>query len=98
MQVGGPEAAAVEVGAADGTEVSGERVEPNVENVRFLAGNGNPPANRGARDAEIAQAAFDEREDLIAARFGLNEVRILFVKIEQNVLKRRELEESNCLR
>ena len=48
MQIGGPEAALFVVGAADGAEVGGERVEPDVENVRLFAGNGNAPANRGA--------------------------------------------------
>ncbi len=47
----------------------------------------------GARDAEIAQAAFDEGEYFIAAGFRLNEVGILFVEIEQDVLERGELEE-----
>src|ERR1700684_3326014 len=93
MQVGGPEATALVLRATDGAEICSESVEPDIENMRLLAGNGNAPADRSARDAEIAQATFDEGEDFIAARFGLNEVGILSVEIEQDVLKRRELEE-----
>src|SRR5207244_11825004 len=78
--------------SADGAEVRGKRVEPDVKNVRFLARNRDAPANRGARNAQIFQTAFDEADNFVLARFRLNESRILFVKIEQRFLKRRQLE------
>jgi hypothetical protein len=60
MQIGGPETAALVFRASYGAEVSGEGVEPNVEDVGLFAGDRDAPADGGARDAEIAQAAFDE--------------------------------------
>src|SRR5258705_1802853 len=93
MQIGGPHAALFVVGTPDGAEVGGEGVKPNVDNVRLLAGNGNTPADRSASDAEIFQAAFDESEDFVFATFGLNEIGILFVEIEQRLLKHGKFEE-----
>jgi len=74
MKIGGPESGFLILRAADGAEIRRERVEPDVKNVRLLTGNGNAPANRGARDAEIAEAAFDEAENFVAAGFGLDEI------------------------
>ena len=34
--------------------------------MRFFTGNRNAPTNRGASDAEIAEAAFDEGEERLA--------------------------------
>ncbi len=44
VEIGGPVATLFEVGAADGAEISGEGVEPDVEDVRFFAGNGECPS------------------------------------------------------
>ncbi len=46
MQVGGPETAAFVFRATYSAEVSGEGVEPDVEDVRLFAGNRNAPADR----------------------------------------------------
>ena len=51
MHIGGPHAALFVIRAADGAEIGGERVEPDVEDVRLFAGHGNAPADGGARDA-----------------------------------------------
>src|SRR5208337_2167117 len=72
MHIGGPHAALFVVGAAHGTEIRGERVEPDVEDMRLFAGDGNAPADSGAGDAEILQAAFNEADDFVFAAFGLN--------------------------
>src|SRR5260370_36762413 len=88
MQIGGPHAALFVVGTADGAEIGRERVKPNVENVWLFTGDGNAPAEGGARNAEIFQAAFDEADDFVFAAFRLNEIGIFFIEIEQRVLKR----------
>src|SRR5258707_2495515 len=97
MEIGGPESGFLILRAADSAEIRGQRIEPDVKNVRLFAGNGNAPANRSTSDAQIAQAAFDEAENFIAARFRLDEFRMLGVPIEQRFLKSRKLEEIVCL-
>src|SRR5258705_5645437 len=77
---------------ADGAEIRGESIKPDIENVRLFSRNGNAPADRGARDAEIAEAAFDEAENFVAARLGLDEIRMLGIPIEKRLLECRELE------
>ena len=56
------------------------------------AGPGNAPFERGAADGEVAQAAADEGDDFIAARFRLDEFRMVAVIIQQRLLELRELE------
>src|SRR5205814_6924723 len=93
VHVGGPVSLFFIIGAAHGAEIRGERVEPNVKNVRLFTGNGDAPSNRSAGNAQIAQAAFDEAQYFVAARFRLDEFRMLGVPIEKRLLKRREFEE-----
>src|ERR1700676_53714 len=93
MQVGGPVALLLVLRAANGAEIGGQRVEPDVKNVRLFSGNRNAPADGGASDAEIFEAAFDEAEDFVLSGLGLNEIGIFFVEIEQRLLERREFEE-----
>src|SRR5437879_3498012 len=92
VHVGGPITLLLVIGTAHGAEISSQRVEPDIKNVRLFARNGNAPANRSPRDAEIAQAAFDKAKNLVAARFRLDEFWMLGVPIEQRFLKRGKLE------
>ena len=92
MNIGGPEACLLVLRAADSAEIRGQRVEPDVKDVRLFAGNGNAPANGSARDAEIAEASFDEAKNFVAASFGLDEIGMLGVPIEKWLLERGELE------
>src|SRR5579883_2289712 len=93
MQVRGPHTTLFPFGAADGAEIRGEGVEPDVEDVRLFAGNGNAPADGGAGDAEVFQAAFDEADDFVSASFRLNEFGILAIEIEQRFLESGKFEE-----
>src|SRR5690242_6601780 len=93
MQIRRPHAAAFKLRPADRAETGRERVEPNIKDMWLFAGNGDAPANRRARNAEIFEAAFHETYNLVAARLRLDKIRILFVKIEQRLLKRGQLEE-----
>ncbi len=92
MEIGGPESRLFILRATDGAEIRRERVEPDVKHVWFFAGNGNAPTNRSARDAQVAEAALDEAENFVAARFGLNEIRMFGVPIEERLLECGELE------
>src|SRR5207253_6132203 len=93
VHVSGPVTLLFVIGAAHGAEIRGERVEPNVKNVRLFTGNRNAPTNRSASDAQIAQAALDKAQYFVAPRFRLDEFRMLGVPIEKRLLKRREFEE-----
>ncbi len=55
--------------------------------------HGDAPFDAGARDGEIVQPAFHERDDFVAARVGLDPFRVLLVEIQQALLEGRELEE-----
>ena len=90
MEVGGPEAAAF-----DGGPVSHERVEPDIENVAGVVGDGDAPLDGCAADREVLQLfVFEEGEDFVAAGFGLKELRIVFVQLDQLVLKGGEFKEE----
>ena len=88
VQVGGPE-----VLAFDRAHVSGQRVEPDVEDVVAFDRHRDAPLDGRAADRKIVQPLLDERDHFVAARLGLDEIRLLFVELQQLVLKRRELEE-----
>ena len=90
MQIGGPEA--VLVGrAVDGADVADQRVEPDVGHV--FAFERNAPFDGGAGDRKVLQTAAHEADDFVAARFGLDEIGIVLVMLQQLVREGRELEE-----
>ncbi len=87
---------AVGVGAvseADGREVVGERVEPHVGDVLRVPRERNAPFERGAADREVAQAALDQPDRLVAAMFGCERLGVSCVPVEEAVLETREAEE-----
>ncbi len=92
MKIGGPVTCLFILRAADGAKIRGQRVEPNVKDVRLFAGYGNAPTNRSARDAQIAEAPFNKAENFVAAGFGLDEIGMLGVPIEERLLECGELE------
>src|SRR6266446_7826008 len=93
FDIGRPVSNFLVIRAADSTEIRGQRIEPDVKNVWLLARDGNAPANCGARDAEIAEAAFDKAENFIAAGFRLDKIRVLGIPVEKRFLKGRQFEE-----
>ncbi len=78
-----------------------KRVKPDVNHVLWVAGNRDAPFERAPADGEIAQAALHKSDDLVAARFWTDKVRLLFVQLQQLVRERRELEKviifADCL-
>src|SRR4051794_37162403 len=58
------------VGKADTGDVVGERVDPDIHHVLFVAGHLDAPVERRAGNREIAQAALDEAHHLVLAESG----------------------------
>ena len=61
------------IGIADTGQIIGQRVEPDVHDMVRAARNLHPPVEAGARDRQVAEAALDEAQHLVAAAVGLNE-------------------------
>ena len=93
MEIGRPVSNLPIIRTPDSAKIRGQRIEPDVKNVWLLARNRNAPANRGTRDAEIAEAAFDETENFVAARLRLDELWALGVPIKKRFLKGRKFKE-----
>src|SRR5581483_3712859 len=87
VQLGGPQ-----VFARHGGHVSGQRIEPHVEDVRRVAFDGYAPLDRGPADRKVAQALLYERDHFVAARLGKDEIGLVFVELQQPVLEFGELE------
>src|ERR1035437_8346271 len=83
MQVGGPKILAMNFFAVDGGHVGGECVKPDVEHVLGFVGHGDAPLDGRAGDGEILQTLLDEGDDFVAARFGLNEIGLVFVELQE---------------
>ena len=94
VQVGGPEGfvlAVVGAAPAQGGDVVGQRIEPDVDDVLLVARHGDAPVEAGAGDGEIAQAALHEGDDFVAARLRPDEVGMLLVELEQRRSKAESL-------
>ena len=74
-------------------QVVDERVGPDVRDLALVPRQRNPPRLAGARDAEVAQAACDERARLVVAEVGQDEIGPLVVEREQPILVGGEPEE-----
>src|SRR5688572_22440895 len=78
---------------AHAAHITRQCVEPDIENVGRIVRQWDAPLQCRAADREILQAATHERCNLVPAAFRSNELGILFIKVEEPVLKSRELEE-----
>ena len=78
MNIGGPVffKAFVAFGVPEGGDVVGESIQPDIDHMLGVAGNGDPPGEGGTADAEILQPLFDEVDHFIAAGYRLNEIGI----------------------
>ncbi len=56
-------------------EVVDERVDPDVDDLLLVPGDGDAPGDAGAADADVLEALLDERQGLVVARPRLHEVR-----------------------
>ena len=78
---------------ADRAHVGRERVEPDVEHVLGIVGQGDSPAQRGTANRQVVQARPHESHDLVAPGIGLDELRLGFVQLQQFLLEGGEAEE-----
>ena len=95
VHVGGPVfvvLALIRRAIAEGGDVVGERIEPNVDHVLGIARHGDAPGKCAAADGEIAQASFDKGEHFVAPCFGADEIGLAGVEVDQLLLEGRELE------
>ena len=98
VQVGGPElgkAFLVLRGVAavsDGGDVVTKSVEPDIDDVLGVVGDGYSPGETAARYGEIAESAAQEGDDFVAARVRLYEFGMLLEVVEQRLLHGGELE------
>src|SRR5208337_4780959 len=94
VHIGRPEAAkALFIGAiADGRDVVEHGVEPDVDRLAWVEGNLDAPGEPLAGDGHVLQLGLDQVDDLVAAAFGLNELGMLSIIIEQAFTIRREPE------
>ena len=74
-------------------DVVGERVEPDVDAMVRIAGEGNAPAGPGAAHREVAQALAQPGEDLVAEVLRLAEARVLGVQALERLLVSAQPEE-----
>src|SRR5690349_13381759 len=75
------------------TDVVDERIGPDVGNLALIPGQRDPPWLAGARDAEVAKTAGDERARLVVAEVGPDKFGALVVEREQPFLIGGEPEE-----
>ena len=100
VQVGRPiflEHGAVGIGIADGGDVVGQRIDPNVHDVLVVVRHLDAPVEGGARQRQILQAAAHEACDFVHALPRQHEIRHALVEIEQPVGEGGELEEIALL-
>ena len=84
MNVGGPEfGARAVVRETGGGDVVGQRVDPDIHHMLRIARNWYAPAEIGAADRKIGQAALDEGDDLVAIFFRRDEFGMGFVIREE---------------
>ncbi len=95
-----PEPAVVRVvgrAEAEGGDVVGERVEPDVDDVARVPRKRDPPLHLRARDGEVVQPALHERDDLGEPALGPHELGVALVVLEQRRRVLRQAEEDVLL-
>ncbi len=100
MDIGGPKFLKLRralVRIADAGDVVGQRVHPDIDDMARRVRHRNAPIQRGARNRQILQPAFDEADDFVAALRRQDEIRIVLVMAQQLVLIVREPEEIGLL-
>src|SRR4029077_13993637 len=65
VQVRGPQPLVAGVGEAGGREIVDQRVEPDVDRLLGIAGEGDPPGKPLARDRDVLEAGLEQSHDLV---------------------------------
>src|SRR5262249_10483034 len=85
---------ALSVGAvADGRRVVQERVEPDIDRLLGVEGDGDAPGEPLAADRDVLKPGAHEVDDLVPAALRLDEVGVRLVVREASVAERGEPEE-----
>ena len=98
MQIRRPVTALLILRPAHRAQISRQRIEPHIKYVRLLARHRNAPADRRPRNTQIPQPALHKTQHFIPPRLRLNKLRMLRVKIQKRLLKRRQLKKIVRLR
>ena len=95
VHVGGPGRFVARVGEARDREVVDQRLEPHVHHVGIVVGPRNAPRDPGAahRDLLVLGPLVDDVVDLVVFRFGLDEIGLGPVQVEQLLSEPADLEE-----
>ncbi len=96
VDIGGPEVmeAGFVVGAiAQGGDVVEECIEPDVDGLIWVEGDGDSPGEVSSGDGDVAEFGSDDVDDFVAAGFGLDEVWLGIVEGEEFLLEGGEFEE-----
>ena len=74
-------------------QIAEERIDPDVDHLRGIPGDGYPPLESGPGDGDIVQTLLDEREGLVAAVPGADPIGIAPVVVYEPILVGGEPEE-----
>ena len=99
MKIGGPQALEprLVIGKADGGDVIGERIHPDIHHMLGIARHRHAPVEGGARDRQVLKAGAHEARHLVQPLARQNEIRNLVVEVEQLILVGGEAEEIALL-
>src|SRR3546814_18300033 len=64
----------IRVRIADARQIVRQRIDPDVHDMAWAAGNGDAPVKARARDRQVRQASSDEAHHFIATAVGLDEI------------------------
>ena len=78
-------------------QIIGERIHPHIHHMAVATRHLDAPVEAGARDAKVRQAALDKAQHLVAAAFGLDEIRIFSIEAQQRLLIAGKAEEPAFL-
>ncbi len=84
-------------GIREGRVVVEEGIDPDVDDLGLVPGNGHPPLEPGATEGDVEQAALDERESLVVAVLRRDEVGLVGVQALERLLKCGQPEEPVVL-
>src|SRR5262245_48165304 len=76
----------------DSRYIIGQRIEPDIDCVAWITRNRNTPFDGDTADRKVFQSTFDKAYHFIATRLRTDKIGVLFIMLEQSLLKYREFE------
>src|SRR3546814_2093150 len=77
---------------ADARQIVRQRIDPDVHDMAWAAGNGDAPVKARARDRQVRQASSDEAHHFIATAVGLDELRVRLIMRQRSEEHTSELQ------